>query len=320
MSRHDTDKVTVRLPKKQTNRVLQVIKDNVALSLLALPALLYFFIFHYLPIFGIVLAFKQYNYADGILGSKWIGFKNFEFFFTSQDAWRVTRNTVGYSALFIVAGTTAAVSIALLLFEIRKKIALKFYQTTMIFPTFLSWVIVGYLTYTLFHPTLGVFNQLLTGIGLEPANWYGEIKYWPFILTSAEVWKGVGLGSIIYYAALMGTDPELYEAAKMDGANRWRQTWAISIPSLYPVMTVLILLAVGNMFRADFGLFYQIPRNIGLLYPVTDIIDTYVYRGLRFGDLAITTAVGLYQSVAGLILLLIVNGIIRKVKPENALF
>lgn len=295
-------------------------KDNAALLVLALPAIVYFLVFHYLPMFGVVLAFKNYNYADGIWGSRWVGLKNFEFFFTSQDAWRVTRNTVGYSALFIVAGTIAAVAAALLLYEIRRKAALAFYQTTMILPRFLSWVIVGYLTYTLFHPTLGLFNQGLAWIGQAPANWYAETQYWPTILTSTEVWKTIGISSIMYYAALMGNDPELYEAATIDGAGRWKQTWAISIPSLYPVMTILILLSVGNMFRADFGLFYQIPRDVGILYPVTDVIDTYVYRGLRNGNLAVTAAVGMYQSVAGLILLLIVNAWIRKVKPENALF
>lgn len=298
----------------------QLWKDNTALFILVIPAVLYFIIFHYLPMLGVVLAFKDYRYDLGIFGSAWSGFSNFEFFIRSQDAGRVLRNTVGYGFIFIVVNTALATGIALLLFEIKNKLALKYYQTTLILPRFLSWIIVGYLTYALLSPTYGVLNQILQIVGVEPIEWYTNVKYWPFILTLSEAWKSVGIGSIIYYAGLMGLDAEMYEAAKIDGAGRWRQMWSISIPSLVPLMTIMVLLSLGNIFRGDFGLFYQIPRDIGLLYPATDIIDTYVYRGLRSGDIGMSTAVGLFQSVAGLILLLTVNGIIRKVRPENALF
>lgn len=304
------------MPKKSSH----LIKDNRILLLLTVPAILYFFIFHYLPMFGVIIAFKDYKYHLGILGSDWVGLKNFEFFFQSLDAWRITRNTVSYSLLFIVVGNLAAASVALLLFEIRSKLALKYYQTTMIFPTFVSWVLVGYISYTLFNPSLGVANQLLGALGFDDVNWYSNPAYWPFILTFFYLWKGIGLSSIIYYAALMGVDPELYEAAKIDGANRWKQSLHISLPSIAPVMTILVLLAIGDTFRGDFGLFYQIPRDVGQLYPTTDIIDTYVYRGLRGGQLGMTAAVGLFQSVVGLVLILLANAFIRKVKPENALF
>ncbi len=295
-------------------------KDNRMLLLLTVPALLYFLIFHYLPMFGVIIAFKDYKYNLGIMGSEWIGLENFEFFFNSPDAWRITRNTVGYSLLFIIVGNAAAISISLLLFEIRNRFALKYYQTTMIFPTFVSWVLVGYISYTLFNPNLGVMNQLLELFGSDPIQWYSNPKYWPYILTFFQVWKGVGLSSLIYYAALMGIDPETYEAAKIDGAGRFLQSLYISLPSIAPVMTIIVLLAIGDTFRGDFGLFYQIPRDVGMLYPTTDIIDTYVYRGLRGGHIGITAAVGLFQSVVGLLLILFANGIIRKVKPENALF
>ncbi len=307
----------IKISKKSS---LQHFKDNAELLLLALPAIIYFFIFNYLPMFGVVIAFKDYRYNRGILGSDWVGFKNFEFFFTSSDAFRITRNTVGYGAVFIIAGIIAAVTVALLLFEIRNRFAIKFYQTTAILPHFLSWVIVGYITYTLFHPELGVFNQILKALGLEGANWYGEAKYWPFILPVVNIWKGVGMGSIIYYAALMGVDQQLYEAATIDGATKWQQTWNISIPSLTPIMTILSILAIGNLFRGDFGLFYQITRDVGNLYPTTDIIDTYVYRGLRTGDIGITSAVGLFQSVVGLLLVVTTNTIVKKVDPEKSMF
>ncbi len=302
------------------NKNRHIIKDNRILLLLTIPAIVYFLVFHYLPMFGVIIAFKNYKYHLGILGSDWIGWKNFEFFFKSLDAWRITRNTVSYSLVFIVVGNIAAVSIALMLFEIKSRLALKYYQTTMIFPTFVSWVLVGYISYTLFNPSLGVLNQIVGFFGLDPINWYSSPGYWPFILTIFHLWKNIGLSSIIYYAALMGIDPELYEAAKIDGANRWRQSWHISLPSIAPVMTILILLAIGDTFRGDFGLFYQIPRDVGTLYPTTDIIDTYVYRGLRGGNLGMTAAVGLFQSFVGLILILLANAFIRKVKPENALF
>jgi putative aldouronate transport system permease protein len=311
---------TKMFPKTKKLKPAHLIKDNLTLLLLTVPALLYFLIFHYLPMFGVIIAFKDYRYHLGILGSEWIGLKNFEFFFNSQDSWRITRNTIGYSILFIIVGTSAAVGISLLLFEIRNKLALKYYQTTMIFPTFISWVLVGYISYTLFNPNLGVLNHILGFFGVDYINWYSEPKYWPFILTFFYLWKGVGLSSIIYYAALMGVDPELYEAAKIDGANRWKQSWHISIPSITPVITILVLLAIGDTFRGDFGLFYQIPRDVGILYPTTDIIDTYLYRGLRSGNLGMTAAIGLFQSVVGLILILMSNAVIRKIKPENALF
>ncbi|MBD2843869.1 sugar ABC transporter permease [Paenibacillus sp. IB182496] len=294
--------------------------DQYALLLLAGPAIVYFFVFHYLPMVGVVLAFKDYRYHLGILGSEWVGLSNFDFFFRSADAWRITRNTVGYSFLFIVVGNLTAMVVALLLNEIRNKFAMKYYQTTMIFPTFLSWVLISFITYSFLHPTLGLLNQFLVFLHFEPVSWFSEPKYWPFILTIMDVWKGVGMGSILYFASLMGVDASLYEAARIDGANRWKQTLHISIPAIVPVATILTILAIGNAFRADFGLFYQIPRDVGVLYPTTDVIDTYIFRGLRNGDVGITAATGLFQSAVGLIMIVAVNSIIRKLKPENALF
>lgn len=322
MQRHET--TTARIPasgvRRWTNRGKHIARDNRLLLLLALPALLYFFIFNYLPMFGVILAFKDYKYHLGILGSEWIGLKNFEFFMTSLDAWRITRNTVGYSVLFIIVGTTAQLLISLLLFEIRNRLAMKYYQTTMIFPTFVSWVLVGYISYSLFNPSLGILNQIFTFFGMEKINWYASPGVWPFILTFANLWKGVGLGSVIYYAALMGVDQEMYEAAKIDGANRWQQMLRISLPALTPIITILTILAIGDILGGDFGLFYQIPRDVGMLYSTTDIVETYVFRGLRNGNIGMTAAVGLLQSAVGLVLIISANTLVRMINKENALF
>jgi putative aldouronate transport system permease protein len=270
--------------------------------------------------FGVVMAFKNFQYNLGVWGSPWVGWRNFEFFFTSNDAWRVLRNTVGYSVLFIIVGNVVALTMALLLFEIKKKFVLKIHQTAMLLPNFLSWVLVGFITYIFLNPTAGTLNQLLEFFGQEPQNWYQEPGFWPYILTITSLWKGVGLQLIIYFAALLAVDPQLYEAARIDGASKFRQAWHISVPAVMPVLTILTILAIGDIFGGDFGLFYQIPRDVGLLYSTTDIIDTYVFRGLRTGDLSITAAVGLFQSTVGLVMIIIVNLIVRKISPDKALF
>lgn len=305
--------------KKKSKR--QTFRENAELSVLTIPGVLYFLIFCYMPMIGIIIAFKDYRNNLGVFGSKWIGFKNFEFFITSQDLARILRNTVGYGIAFIILGLVCAVIVALLLYEVKSRTCLKFYQTTMILPHFLSWVIVGYITYILLEPNLGVINSILAKLGTEGKQWYSEPKYWVVILPVVQIWKTVGLNCIMYYAALMGVDKELFEAATLDGAGRFKQIIHISIPMLVPLMITLTILHVGNVIRGDFGLFYTIPRDIGLLYPTTDIIDTYVYRGLRTGDdLGITAAVGLFQSVVGLIMVVGTNLIVKKINPEQSLF
>jgi putative aldouronate transport system permease protein len=270
---------------------------------------------------GLIIAFKDYRNNLGVFGSEWVGLRNFKFFFTSQDAWRIARNTMGYGILFIILGIICAVTIAILLYEIKNKLALKFYQTTMILPHFLSWVIVGYITYILLEPNIGILNNILNLFGMEGIDWYLEPKYWVVILPVVNVWKTVGLNCIMYYAALMSIDEQLFEAANIDGASKWKQIKYITIPSLVPLMTILTILHIGNIIKGDFGLFYNIPRNVGLLYPTTDIIDTYIYRGLQTGDdIGITTAVGLFQSFVGLIMVVATNKIVKKISPENSLF
>jgi len=295
-------------------------KNNMELLVLTLPAVIFYLIFMYTPMFGLVIAFKDYKAPKGILGSAWCGLKNFEFFFGSQDAFRISRNTVGFALLFIAINLITGIVVALLLYEVKSQRALKFYQTTMLLPRFLSWVIVGFITYTLLSPSMGILNKIIELFGGEGVDWYTQIKAWPFILVITNTWKVLGLNCIMYYAALMGVDKALYEAASIDGANRFKQILHVSLPSVKPLAIVLTLLAFGNIFRGDFGLFYIIPRDIGLLYPVTDVIDTYVYRGLRTGSLSTTAAVGLFQSIVGFVMIMSMNAIVRKVEPDSALY
>lgn len=305
-------------PKRKFKR--NVFFENVSLWLLALPTAVLLFIFNYIPMAGLMVAFKDYRYNLGIFGSKWIGLQNFHFFLGSLDAWRITRNTLLYGITFIVVGIFCAVVIALLLYEVKNKAALKFFQTTMTIPRFLSWVIVSYITYIFLSPTQGVSNDILTRLGFAPVMWFNEVKVWPFIIVIVNLWKHIGLDCIMYYALLMGIDSEQFEAAKIDGANRLQQVLHISVPALLPLMIILGILQLANIFRGDFGLFFQIPRDVGILYPATDIIDTYVFRGLRGGDIGPAAAVGFFQSVVGLITVVIANGIVRKISPENAMY
>lgn len=296
-------------------------KRNLQLWTLALPAVILLLVFNYAPMFGIVLAFKDYKVPKGIFGSPWAGLENFKFFFESQDAFRVIRNTLGLNLLFIVAGIFLGVVFALIMYEVKKPSQIKTYQTISIIPSFISWVAVGYIVYSLLDPTKGIMNQILAVFGVQGVDWYSRPEYWPVILLIAKVWQGVGLGSIIYYAALMGVDNELYEAADMDGANKLQKILHISIPQIIPIIIVMALLDVGKIFRADFGLFYNVTRDVGALYPTTDVIDTYVFRALmQQGNIGMASAVGLVQSVVCFVTLVTTNWIVKKISPENSLF
>ena len=270
--------------------------------------------------FGRYMAFTDYRYDLGVFGSPWAGLKNFEFLFRSTDLVRIVRNTVGYSLLFLASGLVTNVGVALLLYEINSKKFLKFYQTAMTLPRFLSWVIIGYITYAVLNPSIGVLNRFLGLVNIPPVDVYSTPDYWPAILTYVNIWSGVGMGCMLYYANLIGTDPALYEAATIDGAGRWQQTIHISMPALFPLMSMMSILAIGGLFNGDFGLFYQIPRNVGVLYPTTDIINTYVSRGLKNGDFGMSSATGLVQSAVGLVLIVTANGAVKKFAPDNSMF
>jgi len=294
---------------------------SLPLLLMCLPALVLFLLFNYLPMGGLILAFKDFNYADGIFGSAWSGIKNFKFLFSSNDAWTITRNTLGMNCIFIFVGLICALTMAILLNEINKKRYIKIYQTVMFFPYFFSWVVVAYMFYSFLSPQYGIIDSILKNLGLGTIDWYTHPCYWPFILTFASVWKSLGYGAVIYYAGIMGIDTEYYEVAAMDGATRFQMNYKITIPLLAPIITMLTLLQIGRIFYADFGLFYFVPMHIGLLYPTTLVIDTYVFNGLRVtGDISMSTAAGFYQSIVGFIMILGANFVVRRINKENAIF
>lgn len=295
-------------------------RDNAELLSLALPGIMLLIIFNYLPMIGTVIAFKDYKPMLGILGSKWVGLENFKFFFSSQDAVRTIRNTLVYGTWFIILDLITCVGLALMFYFIRSQIALKVYNSIVILPKFMSIVMVAFIVYALLNPAQGLLNGLLKAVGLEGKQWYSKPAYWPFILSLVHVWMSVGMGSAIYYSSLMGIDTSMIEAATVDGAGTRKVITSIIIPSLKPIMIIQTILALGHIFGGDFGLFYQVPQNVGLLYPTTDIINTYTYRALQGGSLASGTAIGLFQSVAGLIMVLLTNAIVRRISPEDSLF
>ena len=306
--------------KTRSRYKLSSLKRSGELLVLALPAVIIIFVLAYLPLGGLVLAFKRFNVSQGIFGSDWVGFKNFEFFFASRSAWRITRNTILYNAAFIALGTTVSVSIAILLSVIQKGIA-RFYQILLFIPYFLSWVVAGFIVFAFLKSDGGGLNILLKSLGMEPVSWYFTPSVWPFIMGSAYLWKMVGYGSTIYYARLLSIDPNLYEAAAIDGANRGQQIAFITIPQLMPMVVMLMLLSVGQIFYADFGLFFFLPRGVGAIYSTTDVIDTFVFRALReIGDVGMAAAVGLYQSIVGFVLVLLSNWLTRRVNPDYAIF
>lgn len=296
--------------------------DQAQLFLLALPAIILLFVFCYIPMGGIILAFKKFRVDLGIWKSPWAGLKNFEFFFTSSDAWRVVRNTLGMNFLFIVFTTVCSVLFAVLMFRLRSRRLVKTYQTVTLMPSFLSWVVVGYMVYALLMPgSMGLINQIILLFGGEPVDWYARPGGWPVILLLVKLWHGVGYNSLFYYASLMGIDKEFFEAAQLDGATKTQEFRYIILPFLRSIIIVMTLLSIGNIFRADFGLFFNVPRNVGALYPTTDVIDTYVYRALtQLGNVGMSAAVGLVQSAVGFVLILATNLVVRKIDPESALF
>jgi putative aldouronate transport system permease protein len=298
------------------------LKKDKMLLLLLLPGTLYLLLNNYLPMFGTIIAFKNFNYQKGILGSEWSGFKNFEYLFNTPDAWIITRNTVLYNLVFIALNTVAAIAIAIALNELKNRFMAKFYQSVMFLPYFLSMIVVSYLVLSMLNQEFGYINKgILEPLGFDHISWYSETKYWPYILPLVNLWKNIGYLSVVYLAAIIGIDHEYYEAALIDGASKWQQIRGITLPLIAPVVTIMTLLAVGKIFNSDFGLFYQVPLDSGSLYPVTQTIDTYVYRALlRLGDLGMSSAAGVYQSVVGFVLVITTNWVVRRFDKDNALF
>ena len=296
----------------------------IPIYIMALPGLLYFFINNYMPLPGLVLAFKNYNARMGIYGSPWTGLDNFKYLF-ANDVWYITRNTLLYNLAFIVINTTLAVAVALMLSEMQSKLATrsrKVYQSAILLPYLLSPVIISYLVFAFLSTENGLFNRtLLPLLGHDPISWYMEKGYWPYILLFVNAWKSTGYFCVIFLATILGFDRAYYEAAVIDGASKIKQVFYITIPMMKNIIVLMTLLSIGRIMFSDFGLFYQVPRNSGALFPVTNTIDTYVYRGLvELGAMKMSAAAGLYQSLVGFVLILSTNLVVRRIDPDSALF
>ena len=298
------------------------VKKWLPLYLMMLPGAIYLIVNNYIPMFGMIIAFKKVDFSKGIFASDWIGLKNFEFLFASDDAAVITRNTILYNVAFIFLNTTLGILFAIFICDILNKRLKKLYQSAILFPFLMSMVIVGYIVYAFFSMQSGIVNKtILPLLGKDPIFWYNEPKYWPAILIFVNTWKGIGYGCLIYISAINGIDPTYYEAAELDGAGKLKQIWHITLPCILPSIITLTLLSIGKIFYSDIGLFYQVPRDSGMLYSTTNVIDTYVYRGLmKQGNIGMSSAAGVYQSVVGFVLVLLSNLVVRKVSKENALF
>ena len=297
-------------------------KQYLPIYLLALPGIIYMICNNYLPMFGIVIAFKKLNFAKGILASPWCGLKNFEFLFKSSTAFTMIRNTICYNVLWLILGHVLAIASAILLNEITNRFRARFYQSVILLPYLMSWVVVSYLVFAFLSADTGMFNNsILKPLGIAPVNWYSESKYWPFILTFVNHWKNNGYTMIVYFASIVGISQDYYEAAMLDGATKWQQIKHITIPQLVPTIITLMILSVGRIFASDFGLFYQIPRNTGALYNATQTIDVYVYNALmQRSDYGMASDASVFQSIVGFLMVMVTNAIVRKVSRENAMF
>lgn len=306
---------------KKKSRV-KIYKEHLPLFLMLLPGLLYLLINNYIPMAGIVIAFKKINFAKGIFASPWAGLENFKFLFSSNDAWIITRNTLLYNVAFIFVNMVVGIAIAILICEVRNKKLKKLYQSAILLPFLMSMVILSYIVYALLSSENGLVNNtILEALHIDSIQWYQEPKYWPVILIVANCWKGVGYGCLIYIASLIGIDPAYYEAARLDGASKWQEITKITLPCLVPTIITLLLLSIGRIFYSDFGLFYQVPMNSGVLFPTTNVIDTYVYRALiEQGNISMSSAAGVYQSLVGFVVVMISNWIVRRVDKDQALF
>jgi putative aldouronate transport system permease protein len=305
---------------KQESLFRHLVKNRL-LVLMSLPAIIFFLVFSYLPIAGLLIAFKQYNYSDGIFGSPWAGLDNFKFFFISGKAWLVTLNTFLYNIAFIFINNILEIVLAIALVEISGKWFRKITQSMLFLPYFVSWVTVGLLVFGFANFESGIINGILRATGAAPIDIYNTPDYWPFLLILVSAWKSIGYGMIYYLAAIMSTDPEIYEAAQIDGANIFRRIWHLTLPFLIPTIVILVLLAIGNIFRGDFGLFYQLVQNNGVLYDKTDVIDTFVFRSLLLTrEEGMAAAAGFYQSILCFVTIIIANYLVKKYNKDYSLF
>ncbi len=320
MSKSKSKTAALAAPKKKRTFIQNVIRYRV-LILMCLPAVLFFFFFNYVPLPGIYVAFVNFNYRGGIFGSPFVGMKNFEFLAQSGKLLELTKNTVLYNIAFIVLGNLFAVFLAVLLNEIKSKWFKKVSQTMMFLPYFISQVLVGLLVYNMLNYDYGFVNNLLTSLGLEKWGPYSDAGVWPVLLVLVYLWQNTGYNSVVYFAAIMGIDAEIIEAARVDGANCFQKIRYIILPSLKPTIVILLLFALGGIVRGNFGLFYNIIGQNSILYPTTDIIETYVYRAtVTDFNFSTASAVGFYQSIIGFIIVMTCNFIVKKIEPDYSLF
>lgn len=314
----DSEYNDVLVQKKKEHRKAQF-RNIFPLYMMMLPGLVYLFCNNYLPMFGILIAFKQVNFSIGVFKSPWVGFKNFEFLFKTDDAWTMIRNTVLYNVVWIALGLVISIGIAICMAEISNRAIAKVIQPVICFPSMVSAVILSFLVYGFLSTSYGFINKTI--LGGNGINWYASAQYWPIILTIVHFWQSSGQSSIVYMASIGGIDKGLYEAARIDGAGKMRQIFSITLPLLRPMVTLMTLMSIGKIFNSDFGLFYQVPLHQGLLTRTTQTIDTYVYRALmELNNVGMSSAASVFQAVLGFILVLGSNAIVRKVDSENALF
>lgn len=307
--------------RKRQSLLCKDLRENWVKWLMILPAAIVVILMCYIPMGGIVLAFKEYNYHDGIFGSPWVWFKNFTYFFQSGKAFSVTRNTILYNLAFLLVNTVLQITCAILLSELTGKWFKRITQSVMFFPYFISWVVVGAFVYNMFNFEFGAVNTFLKSIGLEPIDVYSNKGVWPFILIGVSAFKNVGYGTVMYLASISNIDASLYEAADLDGATMWQKIRYITLPGIRPTIIILFLLAIGTIMKGDFQMFWQVTGNNPMVLEVTDVIDTYVTRSLlQLQEFGMTSAAGLYQSVFSFLLVLFANKLVKKADPDYALF
>jgi putative aldouronate transport system permease protein len=322
-----------KLPVRRKRGFARLLRARWEYLVMILPGLIVLLINNYIPMFGIIIAFKNYkmigSFFENVLFSplpvangKPDFFGNFYYLFKGSAAWESMRNTVVYNVIFIVLGLVVAVAFAIILSELRNRRTSKVYQSLMFLPYFLSWVVVSYLAYSILGPRYGFINKsILEPLGVPAQQFYAQPVFWPFIIVFFNLWKYTGYNCVVYLAAITAIDPEYYEAAMIDGASRWQRIRHITLPQLQPLMVILTVLAVGRVFNSDFGLFFQLPRQQGVLFSVTETIDTYVYRGLRqYNMIGMSSAAGLFQSVVGFVFVFTANWVVKKIDREKSVF
>ena len=304
-----------------TNKKKKSLRKPCPIDLMVLPGMFYLLINNYGPMAGLFIAFKKIDYSVGVWKSPWVGLKNFTYLFKTKAAFQITRNTILYNLVFIVLGTVLGIAVGIMLSELRHKWETKIFQTLILLPYLLSWVICAYIGYAFMSKETGLINGVLSSLGMAKIDWYNDAGKWPFILTFVNLWKGIGYGSIVYMSTIIGIDRSLYESAMVDGASKWQQIVKITLPLLKSTVIMMLIMSIGRMFYSDFGLFYQIPMNSGSIFSTTQTIDTYVYRALmQQNDVGMSSAAGFYQSIVGFILVLSANMIVRKLSPDDAMF